>query len=413
MADQQPGSSPSAVAEEGSEELPGADRVTRMLAAELGPQMAGAFARSREVQERIARERHPSEGLRERKKRLTRQQISDAATTLFIVRGFEHVTVAQIAEVVGVSEKTVYNYFPTKESLVFDRAEEGTERLASMMREREPGESPTRVMLTAIEHELSELEELPDETHMLLPLFAEMVSCTPALRAAWLELQDRLTDLVTNELARHADIDPREPEPRIAASALLGLQAVAFSSRIRHVEDGLRGRALSEAIANDLRRAARLLDTGLWSFSLLTYGMRTLSQWREASLATEESREQVIAALKRARSSWQELRGQAREQTRTQRNEIKREAKAKQAAARKQARQAVRASEAAARERTKRKVAEVRGRPGAGQSSRDGAERARAAYGAFRAAMAERHEAIRGRSPSPSLTGDDAGAPDD
>ena len=61
------------------------------------------------------------EGLRERKKRLVRQQLSDTATEMFLERGFDNVRVTEIAEACGVSEKTVYNYFPTKESLILDR----------------------------------------------------------------------------------------------------------------------------------------------------------------------------------------------------------------------------------------------------------------------------------------------------
>src|ERR1700677_4435192 len=141
---------------EGDAELAGSDAegaVHRLLVRELGKEMSEAFIQARSVQERWARQRHPHEGLRERKKRHTRQQISDVATTLFVVRGFDHVTVAQIAEVVGVSEKTVYNYFPTKESLVFDQADDGQARLARALREREHGESPTRAMLRALEHD--------------------------------------------------------------------------------------------------------------------------------------------------------------------------------------------------------------------------------------------------------------------
>src|SRR6478752_8243526 len=62
-----------------------------------------------------------AEGLRERKKRLMRQQLSDTATRMFLERGFDQVRVAEVAEACGVSEKTVFNYFPTKESLVLDR----------------------------------------------------------------------------------------------------------------------------------------------------------------------------------------------------------------------------------------------------------------------------------------------------
>src|SRR5262249_6939771 len=62
-----------------------------------------------------------AEGLRERKKRQTRQLLSDTATQMFLERGFEGVRVSEIATVCGVSEKTVFNYFPTKESLILDR----------------------------------------------------------------------------------------------------------------------------------------------------------------------------------------------------------------------------------------------------------------------------------------------------
>jgi AcrR family transcriptional regulator len=59
-------------------------------------------------------------GLRERKKRATRRAISDAATELFITKGFDNTSVAEIAEVVGVSPQTVLNYFPAKTDLFFD-----------------------------------------------------------------------------------------------------------------------------------------------------------------------------------------------------------------------------------------------------------------------------------------------------
>src|SRR5690554_4399417 len=63
------------------------------------------------------------ESLRERKKRETRQHISDVATGLFLERGFDEVRVADVAAAAGVSEKTVYNYFETKEALLLDREE--------------------------------------------------------------------------------------------------------------------------------------------------------------------------------------------------------------------------------------------------------------------------------------------------
>jgi len=302
----------------------GEGRVHRLLVRELGAELAEAFARANAVQERLARERHPHEGLRERKKRLTRQQISDTATALFVVRGFEHVKVSEIADIVGVSEKTVYNYFPTKESLVFDRAEDGIARLTAALREREAGESPTKAILRALSQDMDELASFPDETHMFLPLFAEMISSTPSLRAASLEMQGRLVEVATAELAARADVDPRDPEPMIAAHAIVGLQNLSFSSCIRHIEDGLRGNELRQAVATDLERATRLLDTGLWSFNLLTQGARTRQQLRDAAAAAEDARSQVIDALKQARAAWRDIRKQEHGEAKRERVALKR-----------------------------------------------------------------------------------------
>ncbi len=388
-----------------------AARIYKLLAHELGEEMADAFAQTRALQERIARREHPDEGLRERKKRLTRQQISDVATTLFVVRGFDRVTVAEIARIVGVSEKTVFNYFPTKESLVFDRADEGVERLARALREREAGASPTQAMLRALAEEPEELDELPDVVHRFMPLFSEMVAATPSLHAAWLELHARLVDVATHALAEHAEVDPRDPEPMIAARAVIGLLEVEYSSRIRHVEAGLRGSDLREAVDADLQRAARLLDTGLWSFGPLTQGARTRAQLREAAVAAEDARKQVIDALKQARSAWQELRGSERDERRAheragrERGRDERERRKREHAAFKQEIKQV-AKEAAAAERRAAKQAASRAGEAAWKAAREQGRKSlrdahaiaeRAAYEAFREMLGERHEAIRER----------------
>jgi AcrR family transcriptional regulator len=284
-------------------------RIHRLLARELGSELADAFVLARETQERWERRRHPHDGLRERKKRRTRQQISDVATSLFVARGFDHVKVSEVAEIVGVSEKTVYNYFPTKESLVFDRTDETIARLVAALRERKAGESPAKAMLRALGEDMEDLEDLPDAIYMFLPLFAEMVASTPSLRAALLDLQNRLVDVATEELAALTDVDPRDPEPLIAARAIVGLHELADASRIRHIERGLRARALRDAVLGDLERAARLLDTGLWSFNLLTQGARTRQQLRDAAAAVEDTRGQVLDALRQARAAWREIRG--------------------------------------------------------------------------------------------------------
>ena len=93
-----------------------------------------------------------AEGLRERKKRLMRQQLSDTATEMFMARGFDGVRVAEVAAACGVSEKTVFNYFPTKESLILDRLETAMASLKSGL--ADPGVPPVRAVLRILDGEL-------------------------------------------------------------------------------------------------------------------------------------------------------------------------------------------------------------------------------------------------------------------
>ncbi len=83
----------------------------------------------------------PTEGLRARKKRVAREAIAATARRLFAERGFDTVTVAEIAAAADVSEKTVFNHFPTKEDLAFAGREQGLLQLVADIRQRPPGAS--------------------------------------------------------------------------------------------------------------------------------------------------------------------------------------------------------------------------------------------------------------------------------
>jgi AcrR family transcriptional regulator len=290
------------LADTSSEEL-----LDRLISDEMGEKIAQVMRSARRAQEAWHRARNPDEGLRERKRRLTRQLISDAATTMFATRGFDNVKVSEVADRVGVSEKTVYNYFPTKESLVLDTADEAVERMARALRERGPGESLTAAVVRAIREDMERFDQAPDDLIEFIPLFLGMIDSTPALRAAWLEMHDRLAGVARDELAAQAGIDPRDPEPIAAGRALAGLAEVALESRVRRIREGLRGEKLNRAIDDDLERAARLLETGLWSFNL-PRSQRAKQQALEAAQAAEDARTQVLKALRQARAAWAEVR---------------------------------------------------------------------------------------------------------
>ena len=264
------------------------------------------------------------DGLREHKKRQTRQRISDVATGLFMARGFEAVTIAEIAATADVSEKTVYNYFPTKESLVYDQVDDLTERLVEAVHDRPHGANPTTAFVVALKQDAAHFSEMLGDTPTgRIAEFSEMLRSTPALRAAWGEHRHRIVSRLTSALADELGVDPEDPEPAVAARALVSLLELSYDSRLRHCTGGIEVDALQRLVEADIDRGARLLDTGMWSLHLMVEGRRTKDQIREATLLAEQARQQVMAAMREAKRGWKqhahEIRDQARAAAQEQR----------------------------------------------------------------------------------------------
>jgi AcrR family transcriptional regulator len=259
----------------------------------------------------------PGEGLRERKKRLMRQLISDTATSMFLERGFEEVRVAEVAAACEVSEKTVYNYFPTKESLVLDREEPMADDIRRVLGPGGARMSPIQAAVELIAAELSrqydfwgEDEHMPQDLTMIRR-FAEMLESTPPLRAAQRDMMDRLVDVAAESMAARAGVDPDDPEPQIAADALLGLWRVQYRA-MRRYSDGNRSAAeVRDRVLDEVRRAARLIDTGLWSFGMVVQGSNGREQLKAAAEAANEARKQVVTAIKQARGAWRQVVAEA------------------------------------------------------------------------------------------------------
>ncbi len=205
------------------------------------------------------------EGVRERKKRLMRRQLSDTATRMFLERGFDAVTVSEVAAACGVSEKTVFNYFPSKEALVLDRLEPAVDAIRDGLADHE--NPPVATLVNILGREIRGITATLAIGHAEsvagLRRFGDLLRHTPALRAYQSDMMDRFATVTAATLAARVGLDPDDPEPQIAARALLGLWRVQADSLHRHLTEGCSPDRLVDAVLADVRRAARLLDAGL------------------------------------------------------------------------------------------------------------------------------------------------------
>jgi AcrR family transcriptional regulator len=168
-------------------------------------------------------------GLRERKKEETRQRISDVATGLFLRRGFDHVSVAEIAAAADVSKMTVFNYFPRKEDLFFDRIPAAAEMLTSTVRDRAPGVTPVAAVR-------AQLLKLVEQRHPLSAvggdyrLFMRTVLDSPALMARAREAGEELEESLAGALADFDGLDP--VSARMTAGLILSVMQGAYRTAV-------------------------------------------------------------------------------------------------------------------------------------------------------------------------------------
>ncbi|MYS39804.1 TetR family transcriptional regulator, partial [Streptomyces sp. SID5998] len=141
----------------------------------------------------------PPVSRRERKKAQTRQAIADAALALFLDRGYDHVSIRDIAEAADVSTATIFKHFPGKEALVFDQEEGVDAQLIAAVRERPDGQG----VLEALRQHLIDTW-LPIAAHPQRREFVDLVDSTPALRAyaerMWARHTDTLSTAIADEL---------------------------------------------------------------------------------------------------------------------------------------------------------------------------------------------------------------------
>jgi AcrR family transcriptional regulator len=252
----------------------------------------------------------PLEGLRERKKRQMRKLISDTATTMFLERGFDEVRVTEVAAECGVSEKTVYNYFPTKESLLLDREEDSAVAIRAALGPGAPARSPIQGALEVLNSDLEDMR-LDWGTHadsaMIFERFVNLIESTPSLRAAQRDMMDRLVQVAAEAMADRAGISPDDPEPQIAAAAMLGLWRIQFRALRLSMAGSRTFDEVYDEVTAAVTRAARLIDSGLWAFEVMVQGRGTREQVKAAAEAAQSAGRQVATALRQARDLWRRV----------------------------------------------------------------------------------------------------------
>ncbi len=164
---------------------------------------------------------------RTRKRLATRQGISDAATRLFIERGFDQVTVDEIAEAADVGRMTVFNHFARKEDMFFDRDEEGREMLRDALRERDPLIAPIET-LRRLAHRLIAERSPAVEFSARSQGFIEAVERSETLKARARAIRDELAQVVAAGLAECIGREPTDPDAYLAAGLLLATWTAAF-----------------------------------------------------------------------------------------------------------------------------------------------------------------------------------------
>jgi len=165
--------------------------------------------------------------LRSRKRLATRQAISNAATRLFFVRGFEQVTVDEIAAAASVGRMTVFNHFPRKEDMFFDREEEGRELLREALRQRDPAVSPVDT-LRLLAHRLV-TEDSPYISFSAAGQgFIATIEASDTLKARARAIRDELAQVVAQALTESTGQKSDDRLAQLAASLLLATWSTAL-----------------------------------------------------------------------------------------------------------------------------------------------------------------------------------------
>jgi AcrR family transcriptional regulator len=180
------------------------------------------------------------QGLRERKKQRTREQIIEAAMRLFAERGYQATTVADIATAADVAPRTFFAHFPSKEAVVFHDLDRDLEGLASTLRDRLPGETAFDALRRWIDTMFDEWMTEEDESLLRKRLCREDESLANFQRGTMARVEELLLQAVADDLGE----PPDALRPRLVTAA-----AMAALNSLDNTFDEQASVAKAEALA--------------------------------------------------------------------------------------------------------------------------------------------------------------------
>jgi AcrR family transcriptional regulator len=209
-------------------------------------------------------------GLRQRKKQQTRQLIADTAWRLFADRGFERVTVAEIAREAQVAVATVFNYFPTKEDLFFHRLEAFGAQLVKAVGERPAGEPALAAFRRVLMESGGLLAQAEAGDHQALERLRtvnRVTAASPALQAREQLAMARNADALAALLAAETGASADDLGPQVAANALIGVQRALVDHTRRRVLAGEEPARLAVDVRRLAERSFTQLERGLGGYA--------------------------------------------------------------------------------------------------------------------------------------------------
>lgn len=160
--------------------------------------------------------------MRARKKKQTKQHIAAVAARLFKAHGYPNVRMVDIARSADVSEKTLYNYFPTKEHLIFDMDQEFEARILSVVRNRNPGTSLPMALRTGTVAFLNEISgSIGKQTGV-----PASVATGPELRRVWIEMNAHHADALAEEFIRERGASISRANAKFLSRSIVAIFAV-------------------------------------------------------------------------------------------------------------------------------------------------------------------------------------------